>query len=242
MLTTVNHKEYIPLTTSHEVVGIGVLSVAASSRKVLSNAAFLRLVFPSMGGLGGELQNSQVPHLYANPSSSVHPIGVGCSVKRTMRRNTMQSAIATTYQKTTIKRALRILESSFTRENCNPFENPSDIKNYLRLKFSDLQHEEFYAIWMDSQNKIISIEKLASGSIRECHIYPREIVKSAIKHNAASVAFFHNHPSGNSSPSIADIALTIELKRILSIIETQVLDHLIIGIDSVVSLAERGLI
>lgn len=89
MLTTANHQAYIPLTANKLAVGIGVLSVAANSRKVLSNAAFSRLVLPVMGGLGGESQDSQVPHLYANPSSSVHPIGVGCSVKRTMRRYTM---------------------------------------------------------------------------------------------------------------------------------------------------------
>jgi len=94
-LTTANHQAYIPSNIASAMFWIGVLSVAANSRKVLSNAAFLRLVLPVMGGLGGESQDSQVPHLYANPSSSVHPIGVECSVKRTMRRNTMTSNTST---------------------------------------------------------------------------------------------------------------------------------------------------
>jgi hypothetical protein len=92
MLTSKNIKEHNPHNIASAVFGIGVLSVAANSRKVPSFAAFLRLAISPMGGLVGESQDSQVPHLYANPSSSVHLIGVGCSVKRTMRRHTMSES------------------------------------------------------------------------------------------------------------------------------------------------------
>lgn len=91
-LTIKNIKAHNLLNIAVAMFGIGVLSVAANSRKVPSFAAFLRLAISPMGGLDGESQDSQVPHLYANPSSSVHPIGVGCSVKRTMRRHTMSES------------------------------------------------------------------------------------------------------------------------------------------------------
>jgi hypothetical protein len=92
MLTSKNIKAHNPYNIASAMFGIGVLSVAANSRKVPCFAAFLRLEISPMGGLGGESQDSQVPHLYANPSSSVHPIGAGCSVKRTMRRHTMSES------------------------------------------------------------------------------------------------------------------------------------------------------
>ncbi len=85
-------------------------------------------------------------------------------------------------------------------------------------------------------------EKLFFGTIDEAAVYPREVVKRCLQHNAAAVIFAHNHPSGVAEPSHADVAITLRLKSALSTIDVRVLDHIIIGSKDVVSLAERGVV
>lgn len=140
-----------------------------------------------------------------------------------------------------ISAALAILEE---RAKYRPFklDSPDVVRDYLRLKLAGLEHEVFYAVWLDAQHSVISFDHMFSGSLTETAVYPREIVKSALRHNAAAVIFAHNHPSGNATPSSADERLTANLKTTLALIDVRVLDHFVIADARVTSFAELGLI
>ena len=139
-----------------------------------------------------------------------------------------------------IEAALAILEQ---RAKYGPLlDSPAAVKDYLRLSLGGLEHEEFACVWLDAQHKVIKIERVFRGTLTQTSVYPREIVKLALQHNAAAVIFAHNHPSGNSNPSTADELLTRTLKDALALIDVRALDHFIVTPHAVVSFAERGLI
>jgi DNA repair protein RadC len=160
--------------------------------------------------------------------------------KVSARSKTMSSTSLRDRDARTIARAIRILEKSFNTEPNTQLSSPDTAKQYLRLKLSALEHEEFHAIWLNPQNKIIAIEPLFRGTLAYCQIHPREVIKSSIKHNAASVIFAHNHPSGKAVPSSADIDLTKQLKEALAIVDVRMLDHIIVAGGNICSLVERG--
>lgn len=118
--------------------------------------------------------------------------------------------------------------------------NPQMVKNFLRAKLRHQSHEVFAALFLDSQNRLLSFETLFTGTLDSCAVHPREVVKRALALHAASVIFAHNHPSGCAEPSAADKQITQRLKSALALIDIRVLDHLIVGNSEVVSLAERG--
>jgi DNA repair protein RadC len=118
---------------------------------------------------------------------------------------------------------------------------PADTRNYLLAQLQGYPHEVFAVLFMDNRNHIISFEKMFYGTIDGASVYPREVVRMAIKQNAAAVIFAHNHPSGVAEPSKADELITQRLKDALALIDVRVLDHMVIG-DSVTSFAERGLL
>lgn len=123
------------------------------------------------------------------------------------------------------------------------FSSPGAVRDYLRLRLANLQHEVFFALWVDAQNRLISAEELFRGSLTQTSVYPREVVKTALAHNAAAVILAHNHPSGVAEPSHADEALTRELKQALALVDVRVLDHFIVaGTALPLSFAERGLL
>jgi len=123
------------------------------------------------------------------------------------------------------------------------FSSPGAVRDYLRLRLAGLQHEVFFALWVDAQNRLISAEELFRGSLTQTSVYPREVVKIALAHNAAAVILAHNHPSGVAEPSRADEALTRELKQALALVDVRVLDHFIVaGTALPLSFAERGLL
>ena len=122
------------------------------------------------------------------------------------------------------------------------FANPGKVRDWLRLKLATRQHEVFMALWLDAQNRLIKADELFSGSLTQTSVYPREVVKTALAHNAAAVIFAHNHPSGVSEPSRADEHLTQTLKAALALVDVRVLDHLIVAGSDVLSFAERGLL
>lgn len=119
--------------------------------------------------------------------------------------------------------------------------SPGAVKEFLRAKLKDEEHEVFAILYLDNKNRVLKYEALFSGTIDGAMIYPRVVLKKVIDSKAASVILAHNHPSGNADPSQADIAITDRLKKALALIDVKVLDHFIIGYD-VVSFAERGLI
>lgn len=118
--------------------------------------------------------------------------------------------------------------------------SPRATKDYLLLEFSGLEHEVFHCLFLDSQNRLIAGERLFTGTIDGAAVYPREVVRAVIKHNAASVVFAHNHPSGVAEPSQADHRITERLQQALALIDVRVLDHLVIGGQKSVSFAENG--
>lgn len=123
------------------------------------------------------------------------------------------------------------------------FASPEAVKDWLVLHLAARQHEVFMALWLDTQNRLISADELFRGTLSQSSVYPREVAKTALARNAAAVIFAHNHPSGIAEPSLSDEQLTDALKRALALIEVRVLDHFIVaGHARPLSFSERGLI
>lgn len=116
------------------------------------------------------------------------------------------------------------------------------VMGYLRHALGGLQRETFACLYLDTRHRLIAFEKLFFGSVDRASVYPREVLKRALAHNAAAVIFAHNHPSGVPEPSASDIQMTAELKQLLGRIEVAVLDHVVVGQGREVSFAERGLL
>ena len=118
---------------------------------------------------------------------------------------------------------------------------PDAVKDYLKLKLAAKPHEVFAVMFLDAQNRVIEFEEMFRGTLTQTSVYPREVVKAALMHNAASVVLAHNHPSGSATPSRSDEHLTQTLKQAMALVDVRVLDHLIVTTGEVLSMAERGL-
>ncbi|HDZ9638042.1 TPA: DNA repair protein RadC [Vibrio cholerae] len=118
--------------------------------------------------------------------------------------------------------------------------SPQQTKLYLSSVLRDRQREAFYILFLDNQHRVIRDEILFEGTIDAASVYPREVVKRALHHNAAAVILAHNHPSGVVEPSQADRRITDRLRDALGLVEIRVLDHFVVGDGEVVSFAERG--
>lgn len=133
-----------------------------------------------------------------------------------------------------------ILQERFLRSNY--LVSPDLARRYLRVAFGKEDREVFGMVLMDNRHGVLDLAKLFYGTIDGASVHPREVVKTALSHNAAAVLLVHNHPSGNPEPSTADRRLTERLKEALQLVDVRVIDHMVIGSDEVVSFAERGLI
>jgi DNA repair protein RadC len=143
--------------------------------------------------------------------------------------------------KASFELARRALAQEMTARDT--FSSPGQVRDWLRLKLATRQNEVFMALWLDAQNRLLKAEELFSGTLTQTSVYPREVVKSALGHNAAAVILAHNHPSGIAEPSRADELLTKALKDALAMIDVKVLDHFIVaGNTPPLSFAERGLL
>jgi len=120
--------------------------------------------------------------------------------------------------------------------------SPRAVRDYLRLAFAGREHEVFVVLLLDAQHRVIACEELFRGTLTQTSVYPREVVKCALRHNAAAVIFAHNHPSGVAEPSHADELLTRALKAALGLVDVQVLDHFVVAGAATTSFAERGLL
>jgi DNA repair protein RadC len=120
--------------------------------------------------------------------------------------------------------------------------SPATVRDYLRLKLAARKEEAFVCIWLDAQHKAIDFDVAFTGTLTQTSVYPREIVRTALRLNAAAVIFAHNHPSGVAEPSRADELLTRELASALALVEVKVLDHFVVAGAHAVSFAERGLL
>ncbi|WP_233584873.1 JAB domain-containing protein [Aquabacterium soli] len=120
--------------------------------------------------------------------------------------------------------------------------SPQVVKDWLCMYCAGLEHEVFLVLYLNAQHVLIEAEEMFRGTLTQTSVYPREVVKSALAHNAASVLLAHNHPSGQLSPSSADELLTQTLKSSLMMVDVRVLDHFVVGGDRILSFAEQGLL
>ncbi len=134
----------------------------------------------------------------------------------------------------------RYLESRLKRESA--LSKPNDTRDYLKARLRAYPHEVFACLFLDNRHRVLCFEELFTGTIDGASVYPREVVKRALFHNAAAVILAHNHPSGVAEPSRADQSITRRLKDALALVDIRVLDHFIVGDGETVSFAERGLI
>ncbi len=120
--------------------------------------------------------------------------------------------------------------------------SPRTVRDYLQLLLGGRQQEVFLVLFLDTQHRVIASEELFQGTLSQTSVYPREVVKRALAHNAAAVILAHNHPSGVAEPSQSDQLLTDALKQALSLVDVRVLDHFVVAMGKTLSFAEKGLI
>ncbi|MDO9050503.1 MAG: DNA repair protein RadC [Methylotenera sp.] len=134
----------------------------------------------------------------------------------------------------------RALNEQFLQRDI--FQSPQQVRDYLVLRLGALTREVFLVMFLDAQNRLNATEELFSGTLTQTSVYPREVIKRALHHNAAGVIFAHNHPSGVAQQSLADKLLTKQLKQALALVDVRVLDHFIVAGNQTLSFVERGLL
>ncbi len=122
------------------------------------------------------------------------------------------------------------------------FSSPAAVKEYLRAKLAGFEHEVFAVLLLDAQHRLIAYVEMFRGTIDCAAVYPREMVKEVLRHNAAAVLLAHNHPSGSPEPSVCDKALTQRLKDALALVGVRVLDHIIVAGTRTMSFVDLGLL
>ncbi len=132
------------------------------------------------------------------------------------------------------------LAQFLNRHSC--LDSPSAVRDHLVARFAGLEHEVFVVLFLDAQNRLIEAVDMFRGTLTQTSVYPREIVKEALRKNACAVILAHNHPSGVPEPSRADEFLTRTLSQALGLIDVRVLDHFVVAGSQTVSFAERGLL
>ncbi len=140
-----------------------------------------------------------------------------------------------------IEAARSILRARLRCSESTAVESPAAARELVRLQLGGYGREVFAVIFLDAQNRFIAIEEMFRGTLTQTSVWPREVVRAAMRHNAAAVLLAHNHPSGCSEPSRSDEFLTRAIKAALALVDVRVLDHLVVAFDGVTSLAERGL-
>jgi len=181
---------------------------------VVGSKAAARLLKDAQGSLSTVLNESVAPYT-ARPKSAVR----------------LQAA------KELVRRSL----IEVMRQRC-ALSSPASVRDFLRMTLSGRDYEVFIVVFLNSQNRVLVPEEMFRGTLTQTSVYPREVVKRSLEHNAAGVIFAHNHPSGVAEPSRADEALTRALREALALVDVRVLDHFVVAGSSVVSFAERGLL
>ncbi|MGH8027870.1 MAG: RadC family protein [Pseudoxanthomonas sp.] len=120
------------------------------------------------------------------------------------------------------------------------FSSPAVVKSFLGTKLAGYEREVFVMLSLDTRHRFLDFVELFHGTIDGAEVHPREVVKRALKCNAAAVIIAHNHPSGDAEPSAADRAVTARLKQALALVDVRLLDHFVVGGSNILSLAERG--
>ncbi|EAA9303538.1 DNA repair protein RadC [Salmonella enterica] len=139
----------------------------------------------------------------------------------------------------TIREALTLLEHQL-REPGAAFTSTQAARDWLRLRMAGLEREEFMVLYLNNQHQLLAHETLFTGTVNRTEVHPREVVKAALKHNAAAVIVAHCHPSGLAEPGQADRQITERLRQALNLVDIRLLDHLVVGGMEIVSFAEKG--
>ena len=136
--------------------------------------------------------------------------------------------------------ALAVLSAQVSRSKT--LNSPRAVREFLAIRYANLEHEVFTVIFLDNRNRVIACEDLFRGTIDGASVYPREVVKAALSHNAAACLLAHPHPSGIAEPSQADEFITRRLRDALALVDIRLVDHIVIGGGNFTSLAEKGII
>ena len=121
-------------------------------------------------------------------------------------------------------------------------DSPQAVRDFWQLHLAARPHEVFAVLFLDAQHRMLAMEELFRGTLTQTSVYPREVVKRALHHQASAVVLAHNHPSGSVQPSRADEMLTHTLKAALALVDVRVLDHVIVSQGQSLSMAEQGLV
>jgi len=140
-----------------------------------------------------------------------------------------------------IDQALKILIARLVQREIK-VSQPKDAVDFLKLKLTELEHEVFAVMFLDTRHRLIDYVEMFRGTVNGANVHPREVVKEALQRNAASVVFAHNHPSGDPEPSEADRRLTTRLRDALGLVDIRVLDHVIIGAEGYIAFSECGIL
>ena len=163
------------------------------------------------------------------------------SIDRTYRRMNKALRLAQSGEADSVLAAAQAILAARMKHS-HALASPSAVREYLRLLLHNREHEVFVVVLLDAQNRVLATEELFRGTLTQTSVYPREVVKLALRHNAGAVILAHNHPSGVAEPSHADETLTQSLKQALALVDIKVLDHFIVAGSSALSFAERGLL
>ncbi|MBH0547342.1 DNA repair protein RadC [Salmonella enterica] len=145
----------------------------------------------------------------------------------------------TPYAQRTIRRAVNLLDKHL-RQPGVIFTSAASVRDWLRLQLSPLEREVFMVLFLNNQHQLLAHETLFTGGICHTEVHPREVLRVAMRHNAAAVVLAHNHPSGDAEPSQADRLITTRLVNTLALVDIRVLDHFVVGHRDILSFAERG--
>ncbi|SKC12369.1 DNA repair protein RadC [Kosakonia radicincitans] len=146
----------------------------------------------------------------------------------------------TTGERLLIEQARKLLSATVRRGRT--LTSPDEVRDFLLFTLALREQEVFGVLLLDNRNRVLLWRELFYGTLNQTAVYPREVVKLALQHNAAAVILAHNHPSGHPEASEADIALTRRLQQAMALIDVRIPDHFIIAGDHTVSMAERGLL
>jgi DNA repair protein RadC len=143
-----------------------------------------------------------------------------------------------------IEQALNILASRMKQFSVSDLTAtcPDDVKSYFKMKLMPLEHEVFAVMFLNNKHQMIDFQEMFRGTIDSASVYPREVIKEAMKQNAAAIIVGHNHPSGCPEPSKSDEQITYKLRDACKLLQIRLLDHVIVGGMDTVSLAGRGII
>jgi len=158
-----------------------------------------------------------------------------------MRPNHRRQACAPMRDEHCIRRALKVLERRL-RHDMEHLRGSDDAKNFARLRLERYDYEVVALLWLDSQNRLLEYQELFRGTVRKSMVYPREILREAMRFNATGCILCHNHPGGDYDSSKVDDAMTRVVKSTLRLIDVELVDHIVVSAGGAISMAEYGVL